>query len=289
MPAFTAQESEPSLRRVGTYTRRVSDHLSLRLYESTKPHDSKIAALQKGLILVVNGQEAVREGTGFGSPVLAYSDETYFSGSSSLYVAARSRRRAILKVFNMDRVARNSFRNVTLENHAASSFIERLGHLYRAHPRMRFLTLKELTGSVNVGKVFPEAASVGKVSVTYTVEESRVTVKADFSDVCMKGLRKVFVLNEQGSTLFRSYSDSSGTELTDGQIGAWDVVEAEWACLSTLRCDAGFRLRRVEGSILRRGRECLSGSLDWAGLDYEVSLGTDVFEYVIELLGGGRP
>jgi len=60
--------------------------VSLRLYASTEPRNLKIADLQKALILVVNGTEAVGEGTGFGLPVLVYSDETYFSGSSKLYV-----------------------------------------------------------------------------------------------------------------------------------------------------------------------------------------------------------
>jgi hypothetical protein len=82
--------------------------VSLRIYTSAEPRNLKIADLQKGLILVVNGTEAVGEGTGFGLSVLLYSDETYFSGSSRLYVSQRGDCCVVVKEFFMDRVARNS-------------------------------------------------------------------------------------------------------------------------------------------------------------------------------------
>jgi hypothetical protein len=259
--------------------------VSLRIYAGTEPRNLKIADLQKGLILVVNGTEAVGEGTGFGLPVLVYSDETYFSGSSRLCVSQRGDCCVVVKEFIMDRVARNSFRNVTLENRAARSFIERLSDLYQGHPRFRFLTLKDLTGRMSIGKAFLKAPSKGKVTVTYTVDKSRIMVKADFKKLEKSGLQKIFMLNEQGTGFFRRYTDSLGTELRDDKIGAWDGTGGEWACLQTLRGEIGFRLWRVKNSVLRRGREFLEGSLDWVGLDYEISHKSDVFEYVIDVLG----
>jgi len=274
--------------QVDTHTCSVSDSVSLRIYSGTKPHNLKIADLQKGLILVINGTEAVGEGTGFGLPVLAYSDETYFSGTSRLHVSHRSNRCIIIKEFTMDRVARNSFRNVTLENRAARTFIEHLSDAYQKHLQLRLLALKGLTEKTGIGKAFPKAAPMGNVTVTYTVENTRTTVKADFKTLEKKRLCRIFMLNEQGSQVFRKYTDSTGTELMDSEIGAWDGTGGEWACLKTLRGEIGFRLWRARGGVLRRGREFLKGSLDWVGLDYEISRKVDVFEYVIDVLGGER-
>jgi hypothetical protein len=267
----------------------MSHSVSLRIYVSTEPRNLKIADLQKGLILVIKGTEAVGEGTGFGLPVLIYSDETYFSASSSLCVSQRGECCVIVKEFIMDRIARNSFRNVTLENRAARSFIERLSDLYQGHRRFRFLTLKDLTGRMSISKAFLEAPSKGKVTVTYTVDKSRISVKADFNKLERHGLQKIFLLNEQGSGFFRRYIDSLGTELRDGKIGAWDGTGGEWACLQTLGGEIGFRLWRMKNGILRRGREFLEGSLDWVGLDYEISRKSDVFQYVIDVLEGEVP
>ena len=279
------RKSYYNLQPVDKHTFSLSDPVSLRVYAGTEPHNLKIADLQKGLILVVNGTEAVGEGTGFGLPVLLYSDETYFSGSSRLYVSQPGDCCVVVKEFIMDRVARNSFRNITLENHAARSFIERLSDLYQGHPRFRFLTLKDLTGRMSIGKVFLKVPSKGKVTVTYTVDKSRIMVKADFKKLEKSGLQKIFMLNEQGTGFFRRYTDSLGTELKDDKIGAWDGTGGEWACLQTLRGEIGFRLWRVKNGVLRRGREFLEGSLDWVGLEYEISRKSDVFEYVIDVLG----
>jgi hypothetical protein len=109
-------------------------------------------------------------------------------------------------------------------------------------------------------------------------------VSADFRDSDRRRLQKIFMLNEQGSTFFRKYVDSRGTELLDTGIGAWDGIGTKWACLKILNGEFGFRLWRVDDSTLRRGREFLKGSLDWVGLDYEVNPEKDVFEYAIEVL-----
>ena len=259
--------------------------MSVRVYSSTEPHNWKISNLQKGLILVYNGSETIGEGTGFGLPVLVYSDETYFSGSSKVHVFQNDGCWAIRKEFMMDMVTRNSFRNVTLENRIARRFFTRLADVYQRHPMLRSLTLKDLTGKMDVGTTFLKAKSRGKVVVTYTLDEPRVLVSADFRDSERRRLQKIFILNEQTSTFFRKYVDSTGTELLDNGIGAWDGINTKWACLKILNGEFGFRLWRVDDSTLRRGREFLKGSLDWVGLDYEVNQEKDVFEYAIEVLG----
>lgn len=285
LKAFSAREPNCTSTRVNTHTHHISDSASLRAYTSTDPPNGKIANLQKGLILVVNGIETVGEGTGFGLPVLVYSDETYFSGSSNLQVSTRDEKCTICKEFKMDRIARNGLRNITLENRLARNLINYISDLYQKHRRLRLLTLKHLTGSINIDKIFPTTVSKGTVTVTYTVQGPHIMVKADFRSVETKQLRKIFMLNEQSSRFYRKYSDSKGTELTDGWIGAWDPVDGEWARLLTISDKVGFRLWKVKDSALRRGREFLEGSLDWVGLDYEVNRERRVFEYFIEILG----
>jgi len=275
-----------NLLQADAHTISLSGSVFLRIYASTEPHNLKIADLQKGLIMVIDGAETVGEGTGFGLPVLLYSDETYFSGSSKLYVSQRGNSCVIVKEFIMDRIARNSFGSVNLENRAARSFIDRLSDLYQAHPRFRLLMLKGLTARVNIGKVFLKVPSRGKVTVIFSIDKSRITVRADFKKLERSGLQKVFMLNEQGAGFFRKYTDSLRTELWDDMIGAWDGAGGEWACLQTSGGEAGFRLWRVKNSILRRGREFLEGSLNWVGLDYEIRQKSDVFQYVIDVLDG---
>jgi hypothetical protein len=73
--------------------------------------------------------------------------------------------------------------------------------------------------------------------------------------------------------------------LIDRQIGAWDIVDSDWACLTDLQGRVGHRLWGVRGSVLRRGRETMKNCLDWVGLDYELNPRREVFEYKIEILG----
>jgi hypothetical protein len=279
-------KSDLNFPEAGVHTFPFSSSASFRIYSSTEPHNWKISDLQKGLILVHNGTETVGEGTGFGVPVLVYSDETYFSGSSKVDVSKGDGPRTVRKEFVMDRVARNRFRNVTLENRIARRFFMRLADAYQRHPKFRFLTLKDLTGKMDVDTTFLKASSRGKVAVTYTMDGPSVVVKADFRSLERSGLQKIFMLNEEGSKFFREYADSEGAELVDTAIGAWDGITAEWGCLKILNGEFGFRLWKAENSVLRRGREFLEGSLDWVGLDYEVNPKMDVFEYGIEVLDG---
>jgi hypothetical protein len=263
----------------------MSNHVGVRIYSGTRPHIWKIADLQKGLILVHDGTETVGEGTGFGLPVLVYSNETYFSATSKVHVSQHENRCIICKEYLMDRIARNRFRNVKLENRTARAFFAYLASLYQRHAHFRFLTLKNLIGKMHVDTAFAKAEPMGKVTVTYTITKPHIWVKTDFRDLNKKRLERVFMLNEQGSKYFRKYADSQGMELVDGKIGAWDAISAEWACLKVLDGKFGFRLWRAEDGALRRGREFLKGSLDWVGLDYEVNPQNDVFEYEIEILG----
>jgi len=267
------------------YTALLSNSVILEVYSSTKPCNLKIANLQKGLIFVYKGAERVGEGTGFGVPVLIYPKETYFSSSSTISVAQTAESIKIRKEFYMDRAARNKFRNVYLENQKTRAFIRYLTDLYQKNRRLRFLSLKKFFVNMGVESTFVKTASAGKVSVTYDISNCVINVKVDFLHLKKAHLQKVFVLNEQSASFFRKYSDADHSSLVDKQIGAWDAVCSEWACLMNLQGRIGYRLWKVNGSVLRRGRESMKNCLDWVGLDYEVDPDRKVFEYKIEILG----
>jgi hypothetical protein len=263
----------------------LSNSLTLRIYSDTRPHNGKITDIQKGLILIHEGTETVGEGTGFGFPVLIYSDETYFSGTSQVNLVKQKNRTIICKEFFMDRIARNRFRNVKLENRELRAVLRYVAGLYQRHKGLRSLSLKEVYTRIGVKSSFIKVPSIGKIIITYIISQGMVRVKADFSQIPKHNLQRLFMLNEQGAGVFRRYMDSNGTTLIDRQIGAWDQVEAERVSMTDSTDVFGFSLKRINNSILRRGREFLEGLLDWAGLDYEIDPKNSTFEYDIEILG----
>ena len=269
---------------VDAYTVPISDSAALRIYSDTRPHTWKIADLQKGLILVRDGKEVVGEGTGFGLPILVCSPETYFSGTSKVFVAQNGEGWVIRKEYTMDKTSRNKFRNVALENREARSFFAHLAYLYQRHSKFRFLTLKRVTRKIDIDTTFVKTIPAGTVTVTYSIDKRQISVKADFKHLKTVKPERIFMLNEQGATIFRKYVDSQNTILTDGKIGAWDDIGAEWASLTVTGEDFGFRLWKKDDSVLRRGREFLEDSLDWVGLDYETNPKNTAFEYSIEIL-----
>ncbi len=281
---FTS-ESFLDFSLVDAHTVPISDSAALRIYSDSRPHTWKIADLQKGLILVRDGKEVVGEGTGFGLPILVCSPETYFSGTSKVFVAQHGDAWVIRKEYTMDRTSRNKFRNVTLENREARSFFAHLAYLYQRHSKLRFLALKSMTRKIDIDTTFVKTIPAGTVTVTYSIDKRRISVNADFRQLKGVKLERIFMLNEQGATIFRKYVDSQNTMLTDGKIGAWDDIGAEWASLTVAEENFGFRLWRKDGSLLRRGREFLEDSLDWVGLDYEIGPKNTAFEYSIEILG----
>ncbi len=265
----------------------ISDSAALRIYSDTKPLNSKIANLQKGMILMYNGIEVVGEGTGFGVPIGKYFDETFFSGSSFLQVQEQENSLIIRKEFIMDLIARDQFRNFKLENLRFRKIIDSISLLYQKHKHFaRFiLRTKKLLYRFGVDSVFVKTTPKGKVIVTYTIYRKLILVNLNFSQLDRSNLEKVFVLNEQGAKFFWKYADSEGLKLNDKEIGAWELVTAQSARITDKNNSTGFSLKNVEGTILRRGRETMKGALDWIGLDYELSKIVDKFEYEIEVFG----
>jgi len=230
----------------------------------------------------------VGEGTGFGVPIVRFRDKTYFSGSSTIQIFKKDNCTTTVKKFALDTISDKRFRRVKIDTKAIRKLSMRLEELYQKHRHMRLLTMANLSKRVGIQKRFVRIKPKGSVTVTYHIDPPVIHVKADLDLFQKEKPQKIFILNEQGSRFFRKYSDSHGTALWDKQIGAWEKVEADWACISSRNGEVGFRLWKVKGAILYRGREFLQGTFDWAGLDYEFDPQKTSFEYDIEILGSPK-
>jgi hypothetical protein len=273
------------------HTHLISDTVALRVHSDTEPKNMKTAQLQKGLILLYKGTEVIGEGIGFGVPIVKYSDETVFSGSSSLRVRTLENFVEIRKEFIMDLVTRNTLRNFKLENTKIRKLLDGISALYKKQYQSHvnfaryILLMRSLLFKFGVKSTFLRSTSKGVVVVTYIIDRNRILVKLDLSSLDRNNLGKIFVLNEQGAHFFRTYSDSESLKLDDEAIGAWNEVTSQSAKITNAQDKIGFSLKNVEGTKLRRGRELIKGSLDWIGLDYELGAEYSQFEYEIEVFG----
>ena len=266
----------------------ISEKLSIRLYSDTRPRIGHIAGLQKGLVLAHNGTNLVGEGTGFGVPAVCYREKTYFSGSSNVHIFEKDNRTLFDKQFVLDMVSQKSFRKAKIGGKTVRKLWMRLDDLYMKHKRLRLLQINDLYKSMGFKVSYVKVKPKGTVNVTYSIEPPIIHIKADYSSLEKKNLQRIFVLNEQGASYFRKYSDSNDTVLFDKKIGAWKSVEAEWACISSEKSEFGFRLWNVKDAIIHVGREFLEGTFNWVGLDYEVNPEKTSFEYDIEILGSQK-
>jgi hypothetical protein len=277
------KNSSSGISEIDEYAIPISKCIALKTSVDTRPHNLITASLQKGLRFVYRQKEMVGEGTGFGVPVILCSDETYFSGSSRLYLCRQRDSITVRKEFVMDKIQRKELGGIRLENQKLRAAWKSMDRLYQKHRHLQIFATA-LGGKLGVHFSFLKIEPIGKVILTYSAIKNRLNIGVDLNLTMRKKLRKVFLLNEQGTAFFRNYSDSTGIQLADNQIGAWQRVEAESACISDMQRRVGFSLQKKKDSILHVGRELLQGSADWIGLDYELSNWNGTFEYGIEFL-----
>ena len=271
----------------GPATIRVSDHLSLRLYPDSRPHLLENATLQKGLVLVFDGEELVEEGMGLGTPVVRYSNDIYFSSSAHTFVEHGDGANQVLKKsFLIDSVSRKRIWNGPFINARIYDVLHLAfarAYISKGHPN-RFLTkLVEIRRSLGIRTQFVQTQSKGKVTISYRRFPNVIQVRADLSELHKPGCEEILIMNEAGSTFFTKYTDRNGLELVNDEIGAWNKVEATEASLSDFSGTLLFSLKKTEGADLYRGWERVKGRLSWAGLSYSMKAWKPVFEYYIRI------
>jgi len=264
----------------------MDDRVSFRLYEDTMPHCLEIAALQKGLVLVLDGKELIEEGVGFGLPVVKYEDKTYFSSAAQTRLHTDSDPPTLVKTFLFDTISRKRLGKDSYINDHFYAFFHGLfekAYLVRNEMAPAFNLIMELRKALKVHTDFVRAPFRGKVKVAYTCFPNLLRVRVDFSELHKEGCQEILVLNEQGSTFSTKYSDSDGLLTFGGRIGPWQKVTAERASLSDSRDTLSFTLENVRSAGLFRGYERTRGRFSWAGLGYSLPKTICSFDYGISL------
>ena len=263
----------------------LTNRLSVRLYEDSRPHCLETAALQKGLVLMIDNKELIEEGLGFGTPVVKYQDKTYFSGSSSLSIQKTPCSYRLTKAYVFDLISKKLWKDHPIDDRLYSKWRKKFARLYLGHKELLplFNRLMELRDTAKIRTEFMRVNPRGIVKVNYEIKPREVEISVDFSELTINGCEELLVLNEQGSSFFETYSDSSGLKLEGGRIGGWAPVNAKRASLLWRDQRVDFTIQKISGATLFRGWERTKNRFSWAGLSYSMSSDHKSFDYTIDL------
>lgn len=264
----------------------LKDRLSVKAYFDCSPHCMETAPLQKGLVLMLDEKELIEEGMGFGVPVVKYKDKTYFSTSAKLSMHENRSSHMLRKTYLLDAVSRKKIGQESYINDGFYSSVHKtFEKLYLHNKRISpFLNkIMELRDVARIKTEFKKVNPRGTISVDYEVLSSSIRISVDFSNLELNNCQEALVVNEQGSTIFENYADTSGVHLAAKNIGAWDVVTANKASMLNANEQLAFSLQRVKGATLFRGWEKTRNRFSWAGLSYSLRPNHGTFKYTIHL------
>src|SRR5437773_233850 len=199
------------------------------VYAAIQPgqQDGKTAQLAEGVTLVAGVRDAAGEGMGLGVPIVRYPDGWVFPRTSTTVDLSTTTQSVWRRTFELDEMGGDA-----------------------------------VAGG---GFDFTPVASRGRITVTYTVDASGITIEVEPLQLA-PGYTQVGILNEE-SGAFNNFADSSQT-LIDSRFGSWVPVTGEWARLRSGRLGVEWSLPSLPGAQLYGGREVNAPSFDWAGLDY---------------------
>lgn len=243
--------------------------------------------IQKGLILVYEGQELCEEGVGFGVPILKRGLRTIFPGEVEILPIGGSFTHGMHARYKMnleEKILKSGsgiINNPSLyhgKNFLAAA-IRRLPYLRRLLTNISnllrsWLALETTYGTTNFSV---------DISLTYSIdpETGRIDVQLDRQEYDELGITEVIVMNEQGAHYFDRYQDSDGISAVGKEIGIWDQVGAANATFVDLDHQISFSLPQVDGANLYRGRELIGRRLAWSGFGYSFPPTLQRFRYEI--------
>ena len=243
--------------------------------------------IQKGLILLYEGQELCEEGVGFGVPILKRGLRTIFPGEVEILPIGGSFTHGMCARYKMNleekilKTGSGTIHNSSLyysKNFLAAA-IRRLPYLrrlltYISNLLRSWLTLETTYETTNFSMDF---------SLSYSIDPGtgRIEVQLDRQDYDELGITEVIVMNEQGAHYFDRYQDSDGISASGKEIGIWDQVRAAEASFIDLKHQISFSLPQVGGAKLYRGRELIGKRLAWSGFGYSFPPTLQRFRYEI--------
>jgi hypothetical protein len=175
--------------------------------------------------LTVGGANVGGEGIGFGVPIVRYSDGWVYSRTAS-----------------------------TVDMSTGGSTVWK-----------RTFQLDEIGGDAAHNYSFVPIASRGAIEVTYTVDETGVSVTVRPVWLAPE-FTQVGILNEQ-SAAFDNFADS-GQTLIGGRFPNWVQVDGSWGRLRSPSLGVEWSAPTIAGAELHGGRELIGRDFNWAGLDY---------------------
>jgi hypothetical protein len=243
--------------------------------------------LQKGLILISNGQELAEEGVGFGVPVLKLGVKTIFPGGIELSCLDEGLRREISAkyILNLEeRITSHGFGS--LKSKQLYQIKNHLADLYRRSPSARgplLVISNALRSSFGWQTTYEDAGCSHTVMVNYSIDcdMGTIAVSVDAVGLAEFGVTELILMNEQGARHFDRYSDSSGLELKGEEIGSWDEVTAERASFLSSAYRLAFTLQQIKGARLFRGREHIGSRLAWSGFGYSIPAKLGTFSTIL--------
>jgi len=228
----------------------------------------------------------IEEGAGFGVPIAKYADNTFFSCTAHIYSEQQRDGSLILrKVFFLDAVSKKQVRGASVNDAFYALLHETFERAYLQRQSLRavFDWTMRLRRMLGVTTQFVRVNPRGAVAVSYHCVPGIVDVNVDLSALDKTGAQEILLLNEQGASTFRRYSDTNGAVLYDRQIGAWAKITAKQAAFSDMKRQISFALENKPNASLIRGREQVNDRFSWAGMTYALSPSTSHFKYTIRL------
>jgi len=264
--------------------------ISLKISDRLNEHgEYATSSLPKGFLLVSNGQELVEEAVGFGFPVLMFGRQALFPGRVELVVKQHDSVWSVTTLFVLNLVEKIHRPGIgSVENRfiyaAKNSLASIIRHISPLRGSLTALS-SLLRRAFGWETTYEEAGLRATVKMIHTFHENTGNVKVEF-DLTERpeGITEVIVMNEQGARFFDSYQDSSGLSLQGKKIGLWDEVTADEATFVSTCQQVAFKVGRVKGARLYRGRELVGSRLVWAGFGYSLppSIKNFWYELIIE-------
>lgn len=251
------------------------------------PRRLRSNGLQKGAILTIGGCDVAGEGVGFGVPIALVGGRFVYSTHAEVEETKEGAR----KTFKIDATSTKKWASRLLSGLPGPAVLfdgwlmRNLSPLYHSRGFAQvvangFWRFERSTGVIEHG--FSSTSTRGSVSVEYTMESDAIRITVDPTGLG-PGCERLCLMNELDARFFDSYDDSGGLELHGWRVGAWSPVEAEWARFTAGDGSSFFKLERVEGARMFRGREMVPDHLSWAGLAYELKKPLHQFTYTVEI------